>query len=377
MASIDTSKEYHGSYKLYDRLSSNSKTELVKMADHLGLHVPTMLKKNEFSDFLEKEILSNPEVWMVRLSRYELQLMQLLVKAGKDGSVSETMLQIRLPAITMGFLNDERDEADHTVWHYTMPNELRKAVEPHIDSVLADSTNRQLFQIQQYALGILMLYGVLPASKFDSMVTRYILMLPYDEDTCQKLRDMFFNTLLVNESYYKLKDEINDFHSVFVSPAIVDVSYTVKTFKVRKDVDYKFFTEEEFLLAGSVPMHKFPCKAYQRSLDFLVPYYENENDCRQILLDIWMMDQHGVNLQNLIFNFLPYNLPDSKRDEGMRLATVFLNSIPRWILKGHSLDEVNRTVTSGNQPFKAEKKVGRNDPCPCGSGKKYKHCCGK
>lgn len=26
---------------------------------------------------------------------------------------------------------------------------------------------------------------------------------------------------------------------------------------------------------------------------------------------------------------------------------------------------------------RASKKVGRNDPCPCGSGKKYKHCCGK
>lgn len=24
-----------------------------------------------------------------------------------------------------------------------------------------------------------------------------------------------------------------------------------------------------------------------------------------------------------------------------------------------------------------EKKIGRNDPCPCGSGKKYKKCCGK
>ncbi|NLC19951.1 MAG: SEC-C domain-containing protein [Clostridiales bacterium] len=24
-----------------------------------------------------------------------------------------------------------------------------------------------------------------------------------------------------------------------------------------------------------------------------------------------------------------------------------------------------------------EKKIGRNDPCPCGSGKKYKQCCGK
>ena len=24
-----------------------------------------------------------------------------------------------------------------------------------------------------------------------------------------------------------------------------------------------------------------------------------------------------------------------------------------------------------------EKKIGRNEPCPCGSGKKYKHCCGR
>ena len=29
------------------------------------------------------------------------------------------------------------------------------------------------------------------------------------------------------------------------------------------------------------------------------------------------------------------------------------------------------------EPLPINKKVGRNDPCPCGSGKKYKHCCGK
>ncbi|MCQ2228618.1 MAG: preprotein translocase subunit SecA [Bacteroidales bacterium] len=29
------------------------------------------------------------------------------------------------------------------------------------------------------------------------------------------------------------------------------------------------------------------------------------------------------------------------------------------------------------EPIRAEKRVGRNDPCPCGSGKKYKQCCGK
>ena len=30
-----------------------------------------------------------------------------------------------------------------------------------------------------------------------------------------------------------------------------------------------------------------------------------------------------------------------------------------------------------NGPIRVEKKVGRNDPCPCGSGKKYKNCHGK
>jgi preprotein translocase subunit SecA len=27
------------------------------------------------------------------------------------------------------------------------------------------------------------------------------------------------------------------------------------------------------------------------------------------------------------------------------------------------------------QPYVSEPKIGRNDPCPCGSGKKYKKCC--
>ena len=29
------------------------------------------------------------------------------------------------------------------------------------------------------------------------------------------------------------------------------------------------------------------------------------------------------------------------------------------------------------QPVNVDQKIGRNDPCPCGSGKKFKLCCGK
>ena len=33
--------------------------------------------------------------------------------------------------------------------------------------------------------------------------------------------------------------------------------------------------------------------------------------------------------------------------------------------------------TQRKQRTRSRRKVGRNDPCPCGSGRKYKHCCGK
>ena len=34
-------------------------------------------------------------------------------------------------------------------------------------------------------------------------------------------------------------------------------------------------------------------------------------------------------------------------------------------------------TSTAKQPKINKNKVGRNDPCPCGSGKKYKQCCGK
>jgi preprotein translocase subunit SecA len=40
--------------------------------------------------------------------------------------------------------------------------------------------------------------------------------------------------------------------------------------------------------------------------------------------------------------------------------------------------EAQSEVEAGQQPIqRTGPKVGRNDACPCGSGKKYKQCCGK
>jgi preprotein translocase subunit SecA len=39
--------------------------------------------------------------------------------------------------------------------------------------------------------------------------------------------------------------------------------------------------------------------------------------------------------------------------------------------------EATEELSRARAPVRAAPKVGRNDPCPCGSGKKYKHCCGR
>ncbi len=52
------------------------------------------------------------------------------------------------------------------------------------------------------------------------------------------------------------------------------------------------------------------------------------------------------------------------------------DSYPGESAQRQAAQNVNRQQAS-KQPMKADPKVGRNDPCPCGSGKKYKNCHGK
>ncbi len=55
-------------------------------------------------------------------------------------------------------------------------------------------------------------------------------------------------------------------------------------------------------------------------------------------------------------------------------AEVRQNVERKQTLEGHANDGKEKVK---NQPKRVSTKVGRNDPCPCGSGKKYKNCCGK
>ncbi len=62
-------------------------------------------------------------------------------------------------------------------------------------------------------------------------------------------------------------------------------------------------------------------------------------------------------------------LEQQRREEAERLA--------RQQQLSHQPEPVMAETAMANQPVREGRKVGRNDPCPCGSGKKYKQCHGR
>ncbi len=71
---------------------------------------------------------------------------------------------------------------------------------------------------------------------------------------------------------------------------------------------------------------------------------------------------------------------NSIKDEVVRrLYTVELrkeSALERKSVSKSSVENVGGEAPAKKKPVKV-KKIGRNEPCPCGSGKKYKHCCGR
>jgi uncharacterized protein YecA (UPF0149 family) len=64
--------------------------------------------------------------------------------------------------------------------------------------------------------------------------------------------------------------------------------------------------------------------------------------------------------------------------EGKEATLAYLRGDRHYQLIDDTIREMeNWACFDAPPPPRSTKKVGRNDPCPCGSGRKYKHCCGK
>ena len=97
-------------------------------------------------------------------------------------------------------------------------------------------------------------------------------------------------------------------------------------------------------------------------LDGINSSLNNENNLEEIA------ENDNINL-DIDFEKLYYNMLVAEAD--------YLYGIAEWekVLTEDQKEEILKTYKRSKTVHK-EKEPGRNDPCPCGSGKKYKKCCG-
>lgn len=172
--------------------------------------------------------------------------------------------------------------------------------------------------------------------------------------------------------------------------------------KRRKTIDYHSFTKEELLKAGA-PNFIESSTAFKRLVDFLVKKMGMaQNEADMLAMDCVYAVKAGTQLGEIV-QFLQSKVEldtIALLTECSDILVQLTNQTKQWVLKGHAPVELskqsineqnyrepqyrtgeNRRLNVNSHTAKSTivkgKKIGRNEPCPCGSGKKYKKCCGR
>jgi len=138
-------------------------------------------------------------------------------------------------------------------------------------------------------------------------------------------------------------------------------------FLVEKGIYEQLLESPDEIVKGTV---KELADKYQISLLEMTGFLDGINDSLKKLNPIETMEEDTeVNLE-FDKELLYKNMVDAKAD--------WLYELPQWdeILSSERKHELYLNQKKSGTVIK-EEKVYPNDPCPCGSGKKYKKCCGR
>lgn len=104
--------------------------------------------------------------------------------------------------------------------------------------------------------------------------------------------------------------------------------------------------------------------------EFIMGFLDGVNESLEESKELENLEESDSVTIKLDYEKLYFNMLDAKAD--------YLYSLPQWdgIFSEEKRKEI-RTAYQNSKTVRNENKIGRNDPCPCGSGKKYKKCCGK
>ena len=180
---------------------------------------------------------------------------------------------------------------------------------------------------------------------------------------------------MINYEQYETKDGI----TMALLQTWRDVAYSQETdkkqlqqfwsdyFLTEKGIYEQLLENPDEAVSGTV---KELAEKYDIPIMKMVGFLDGINDSLKTTNPIEEMEEDTVVSLDFDNEKLYKNMVDAKAD--------WLYELPAWdkIFDADKKKELYREAKKMNTIVKGPK-VGRNDPCPCGSGKKYKFCCGR
>lgn len=262
----------------------------------------------------------------------------------------------------LGFLHTEKCPEGK---HFIIPNEIKSIYTELMKNGFGKVKDRADL-IHNYAQAAVNLYGIITQDEFVE-----IFNLQNDEKTdIEEIFHVFLKHIYLNSDYCLWEEYIvhNEFEEDnFESAKNLEILCRDKPryvpekseFLCYADYDYYDFSDEMSLLSSFL------------FLELGVP----GNKIDAVLDDLHYEFISGTSMSEYFEVLNKYNVVVDESNLGtlVKLINDSYNSTRMWQHKGLSPYELAKLQSTP----KRKTKISRNDPCPCGSGKKYKKCCGR
>jgi len=346
---------------LSELLKCNTKTELFKIASMLNVTKVSKLNKGQLVEKLlevyEEKITK--ALYLIDIERFEF-LKNIAENHGYITFDDQNFTSNLEYFLECGFVFAAmREDSIYLI----MPNETINAMKSldndEYRKILAKNT-----ELVKLFWGMTYNYGVVFINDFIRMLNNYV---DYSLDETD-----IYGIIVSGADYY------GDYivQGNMGSGIVVELGEIVNIISTRENIssdrDFCIIKKDELLKAANVE-YLIENKISMRLKKYLKNNWKVEDSqIDMIIMNIY--DDIQENEREEVIENIIDALGDASENDFQELLVEinsFINNTRLWRLKGYTLNELNSEYINTSTP-----KIGRNDPCICGSGKKYKKCCG-
>lgn len=269
---------------------------------------------------------------------------------------------------------------DYNKGNITIPTMLLDLVTKNIK--IKESQIVAWQEMELSAQGIIYTYGLLEEDNFFRIVNDCYPSLNYDDIKMFIMRRTRIRAMAIRVPVEE--------QTWWFADSIIDISSWYWAIQDRKSIPYRKYEKSEYIHTALEGLPKSP-----NHLDSLIKIlFDNgmsEEEAKDFLMDAAIDHCQTLDIKHDLPSFLNHIEWNSTKEfqQFINLFIEFENDTPLWVNKGNTpielLGNKPRTQVYGHEKdsasnvinFPKKRKIGRNEPCFCGSGKKYKHCCGR